>query len=61
MPLVFHSGVYSVAREGKEEDSKKFGFIMGLRAAAMLSDLIILTLDMEATEDSCLSDSISIL
>lgn len=50
-----------MAREGKEEDGKKFGFIMGLRAAAMLSDLIILTLDTEATEDSCLSDSISIL
>lgn len=29
-----------MAREGKEEDVKKFGFIMGLRAAAMLSDLI---------------------
>lgn len=50
-----------MAREGKEEDVKKFGFIVGLRAAAMLSDLIILALDTEATEDSCLSDSISTL
>ena len=50
-----------MAREGKEGDVKKFGFIIGLREAAMLSDLIILALDTEATEDSCLSDSISIL
>ena len=44
-----------MAREGKEEDVKRFGFIVGLRAAAMLA------LDTEATEDSCLSDSISTL
>lgn len=50
-----------MAREGKEEDVKRFGFIVGLTAAAMLSDLIILALDTEATEDSCLSDSISTL
>lgn len=51
-----------VAREGKEEDVKKFGFVVGLRAAAMLSDLIILALDTEATEDFPTSpDSISTL
>ena len=50
-----------MAREGKEEDLKKFGFIMGLRAASMLNDLIILSLDTEAMEGSCLSNSIPIL
>lgn len=34
---------------------------MGLRAAVMLDDLIILALDTEAKEVSHLSDSISIL
>lgn len=50
-----------MAREGKKRDLKKFGFVMGLRAADMLNDLIILSLDTEAKEGSCLSDSISIL
>lgn len=43
-----------MAREGKEDDLKKSGFIMGLRAASMLNDLIILALDTEAMESSCL-------
>lgn len=50
-----------MAREGKKGYLKKFGIFMGLRAADMLNDLIILALDTEAKEGSHLSGSISIL
>ena len=50
-----------MTREGKEEELKKFAFIVGLKAAAMLNGLIILALGTEAMKGSCLSDSISIL
>lgn len=58
---IFHDGVYSMPREGKKGDIKKFGFVIGLRAIDMLNDLLILALDTEAMEGSCLSDLISIL
>lgn len=50
-----------MARKGKRGDLKKFGFVTGLRAADMLNDLLILALDTETMEGSCLSDSLSIL
>lgn len=40
---------------------KTFGFVIGLRAADMLNDVLILALDREAWEGSCFSESISIL
>lgn len=49
-----------MAREGKKGDLKKPGIFIGLRAANMLNELIILALDTEAKEGSHLSDLISI-